>query len=101
VTKRTRLALVTGCTGALCAVSAELLDADGACAEAVAPGLIAAGMFLGTPMEYQDEGIARTPMKSAGTAEEVTHAISFFASPEASFVTAQTLFACGGLSNGF
>lgn len=67
----------------------------------VAPGLIAAGMTLGVPKEFQDAGIARTPMKRNGTAEEVAHAIAFFGSPEASFITGQTLFVCGGLSAGF
>jgi len=67
----------------------------------VAPGLIAAGMTLGVPKEFQDAGVARTPMKRNGTAEEVAHAIAYFASPEASFVTGQTLFVCGGLSIGF
>jgi len=67
----------------------------------VAPGLIAAGMFLRVPEEYQKDGIERTPMKRAGTAEEVADAIAFFASLGASFVTGQTLFVCGGLSVGF
>ena len=67
----------------------------------VAPGLIGAGMFLTVPQEFQHSGIERTPMKRAGTAEEVAECIAFFASPQASFVTGQTLFVCGGLSIGF
>jgi len=67
----------------------------------VAPGLISAGMFLTVPQEFQESGIARTPMKRAGTAEEVAECIAFFASPQASFVTGQTLYVCGGLSIGF
>lgn len=67
----------------------------------VAPGLIAAGMTLGVPKSFQEAGIARTPMKRNGTAEEVAHAIAFFASQEASFITGQTLFVCGGISVGF
>lgn len=66
----------------------------------VAPGLINAGMFLAGPQEFQRSGIERTPMKRAGTAEEVAECIAFFASPQASFVTGQTLFVCGGLSIG-
>lgn len=67
----------------------------------VAPGLIAAGMFLTTEKHFQEAGIARIPMKRAGTAEEVAQCIAFLGSPEASYVTGQTLFVCGGLSTGF
>ncbi len=75
--------------------------ARGITVNCVAPGLIDAGMFLTTPMEYQQDGIDRIPMKRAGTPEEVGECIAFLASPEASYITGQTLFVCGGLSIGF
>lgn len=77
------------------------LAARGITVNCVAPGLIAAGMFLTTPQAFQDDGIARTPMKRAGTPKEIADCVAFFASPEASFVTGQTLFVCGGVSLGY
>jgi 3-oxoacyl-[acyl-carrier protein] reductase len=40
------------------------------------------------------------PVGRAGTPADVARAIMFFASPEASFITGQTLFVCGGSSVG-
>jgi 3-oxoacyl-[acyl-carrier protein] reductase len=67
----------------------------------VAPGLIAAGMFLTVPDDYQRERAEKIPIGRAGTAEEVAACVAFLASPEASYVTGQTLRICGGLSLGF
>lgn len=67
----------------------------------VAPGLINTGMFLTTPKSYQEEGIARTPMRRAGRPEEVAETICFLASEGAGFITGQTIFICGGLSIGY
>lgn len=77
------------------------MAARGITVNCVAPGLVAAGMFLTTPQSFQDEGVARTPMKRAGTPKEIADCIAFFVSPEASFVTGQTLFVCGGVSIGY
>lgn len=67
----------------------------------VAPGLIAAGVFLTVPEDYQRQSAAGIPMGRLGTAEEVAACIAFLASPQASYVTGQTLRICGGLSLGF
>ncbi|MFZ2157648.1 MAG: SDR family NAD(P)-dependent oxidoreductase [Bradyrhizobium sp.] len=90
-----------GAIEAMSRVAAVESARDGVTINCVAPGMIAAGMFLTTPQHFQELNIERTPMKRAGTAEEIAHCIAFFASPNASFVTGQTLFACGGLSIGF
>jgi 3-oxoacyl-[acyl-carrier protein] reductase len=67
----------------------------------VAPGLVAAGMFMTTPPEYQKELAARIPMQRLGSPEEVASCIAFLASEAASYITGQTLLVCGGLSIGF
>jgi len=67
----------------------------------VAPGLIRAGMFLTTPEHFKKAGIEKTPMKRAGEPEEVAACIRFLASEEASFITGQTIYICGGLSVSF
>lgn len=59
---------------------------------AVAPGWIATG--AATPEEMV--GGANTPIGRSGTPEEVASAIVFLASPEASYITGQTLVVDGG-----
>jgi 3-oxoacyl-[acyl-carrier protein] reductase len=40
-------------------------------------------------------------LRRLGQPEDIAHAADFFLSEEASFVTGQTLFVCGGLTAGF
>lgn len=66
----------------------------------VAPGLINTGIFLTVKKEYQDQSVGRIPMQRAGEASEIAACIRFLASDDASYVTGQTLYACGGLTIG-
>lgn len=70
---------------------------------AVGPGPIATELFRSAnpPDSPKTRAImAGIPVKRLGTAEDVAHAVEFFLSDGASFVTGQTLFVCGGLSVG-
>jgi 3-oxoacyl-[acyl-carrier protein] reductase len=61
---------------------------------AVAPGFIKTDMLEGV----DEKEVSKTiPAKRFGLPEEVAHAVSFFASEEASYVTAQVLSINGGL----
>jgi glucose 1-dehydrogenase len=44
------------------------------------------------------EVVSHIPMGRAGTSEEIAGVFAFLASDEASYITGQTLFACGGLT---
>ncbi|MFZ5616736.1 MAG: SDR family oxidoreductase [Pseudomonadota bacterium] len=75
----------------------------GITANCVAPGPIESDMFH----EIVPEGSERKrkladaiPVKRIGAPEDVAHAVSFFLSAEAGFVTGQTLYVCGGTSIG-
>ena len=67
---------------------------------AVGPGAILTPMnagWSGDPVER--EAVERhIPMGRSGTPEEIAAVVAFLASDDASYVTGQTLFACGGLS---
>ncbi len=70
---------------------------------AVAPGPIATEMFKTNMPVGSDEYnrvIAGIPMGRMGTPKEVASAIGYLLNDEASFVTGQTLFVCGGGSVG-
>lgn len=50
--------------------------------------------------EYQARFLGQNPMGRMGTPDEVAATIDFFISDEASFVTGQVLYVCGGMSVG-
>ncbi|HVV88466.1 MAG TPA: SDR family oxidoreductase [Kofleriaceae bacterium] len=63
---------------------------------AVAPGVILSSGTKRYPPEIVARSVARTPLKRAGTVDEVAAAIVFLASPAAQFVTGATLRLDGG-----
>ncbi len=67
---------------------------------AIAPGIIQTGMTKGItdlPPEFVKEYVKEIPVPRIGTPEDVATVAAFLASPEASYVTGQTIVVDGGL----
>jgi citronellol/citronellal dehydrogenase len=58
---------------------------------AIAPGIILSSGTQQYPPQILERGIAETPLKRAGTVEEVAASIVFLASPAAQYITGATL----------
>jgi NAD(P)-dependent dehydrogenase (short-subunit alcohol dehydrogenase family) len=68
---------------------------------AVAPGYVNSGMTAGLVARAGldlEPIIKRTPMRRLAEPEEISAAINFLASPEASYITGQTLYVDGGMT---
>ncbi len=80
------------------------LAAEGITVNMVAPGPIrATEMFhdIIPAGSTREQALAQAiPVKRLGEASDVANAVGFFASPEAGFITGQTLYVCGGASAG-
>jgi 3-oxoacyl-[acyl-carrier protein] reductase len=64
----------------------------------VAPGWILVERHEKDPQEEKDEYFALIPMQRWGKPEDVAHAVLYYASEEAAFVTGQTLCVNGGMT---
>lgn len=65
---------------------------------AVAPGYIHTAMTDALPEAAQQAMLAVVPLKRQGEPEDVAKAVAFLASPEADYITGQTLAVCGGMT---
>jgi NAD(P)-dependent dehydrogenase (short-subunit alcohol dehydrogenase family) len=82
---------------ALTKTLARQYAAQGITANAVAPGIIDAGMTENMPPERREQVNAAVPMGRLGRAEEVGEVVAFLASDRASYVTGQMIAVNGGL----
>jgi len=62
----------------------------------VAPGVIRTDMVTGLGQDTLDALTEQTPLGRLGTPEDIAHAVAFFASEKASFITGQVLTVDGG-----
>ena len=64
----------------------------------VGPGWIPVERHENDPQEAKDDYLAQIPAGRWGPPEDVGHAVRYFASEEASFITGQTLYVNGGMT---
>jgi 3-oxoacyl-[acyl-carrier protein] reductase len=79
---------------------ARELAPAGITVNSVAPGFVPVERHTDVSPEVRAAYAASVPAGRMGTAEEIAHAVSFFASPEAGFVTGQRLVVNGGRALG-
>lgn len=67
-------------------------------ANAVAPGYVPTELTATVSQEFKDYYMQITPLKRYGSADEVAATIAFLCSPEAGYITGQTIAVDGGIS---
>ncbi len=77
--------------------TAREVASRGITVNAVAPGLIDAGMTAHLPEDQVQRLAVQIPLGRLGTAEEVAHAVVYLASDDAAYITGQVLNIDGGL----
>lgn len=63
----------------------------------VAPGFIDTDMTRALPEEQREALIKQVPLGRLGAAEDIAHAVAFLASPQAAYITGETLNVNGGM----
>lgn len=85
-----------GLVGLTMSVAKEF-GSRGITCNAVAPGFIESDMTSNLPEEFREHVVKTAPIGRLGTSKDVAAAVLFLASPEAAYVTGQTLTVDGGL----
>jgi len=76
---------------------AKELGGRGVTSNAVAPGFISTDMTVDLPEKVRAEMLSRIPLKRFGEGKDVAGVVKFLLSPEAAYVTGQTLVVDGGM----
>jgi len=76
---------------------AKELGGRGVTCNAVAPGFISTDMTADLPEKVQAEMLGQIPLKRFGEGKDVAGVVKFLLSPEASYITGQTLVVDGGM----
>lgn len=74
------------------------LGKRGITANCIAPGLIETPLLASAPEEIKQKLMKAQPTGKLGKPEDIANAVAFFAADEASYITGQTIFVCGGKS---
>jgi len=64
---------------------------------AIAPGYVPTDLTADLPQDLVEGFLQLTPLGRPGTADDIAHAVAFFASDEASYITGQVLSVDGGM----
>ena len=72
--------------------------AKGITVNAIAPGIIQTPLFDGFDAAIQSKLKESVPVKRIGTPDDVAYAVMTFLNPDASYLTGQVLYVCGGRS---
>lgn len=70
----------------------------GVTVNAIAPGIVDTPLFRGFDVDLQEKLKRSVPVQRIGTPEDIAQAVLFFTQKEASYVTGQVLYVCGGRS---
>lgn len=74
------------------------LGKRGITANCIAPGLIETPLLQSAPEEIKEKLRKAQPTGKIGTPKDIANAVAFFTSDNASYITGQTIFVCGGKS---
>ncbi|MDB6017588.1 MAG: 3-oxoacyl-(Acyl-carrier-protein) reductase [Pedosphaera sp.] len=94
---QTNYAVTKGGINSFTMALAREVARKGITVNAVAPGFISTDMTKDVPASVLDQVRAMTPMGRLGNPEEVADAVTFLASPRASYITGQVLSVNGGI----